>query len=166
MLLFILLISFLFWNARQGTLIIRKLDSITKAPLGGAEFSVRYADGRVVDNANGHISSNGIYTTNRNGEIVISGLTGTVVVTEEKAPDGYLLDVNSKTQTVVVNADDTQTLVFYDTPIGGLIITKSDEETGARISGVSGGGPSGVRDLSACPLDLRRKPSGDPRSLC
>ena len=125
-----------FWNARRGTLIIRKLDSITKAPLGGAEFSVRYADGRVVDNAGGKLSSNGIYTTNSNGEIVITGLTGTVVVTEEKAPDGYLLDANGKSQTVVVNADDTQTLVFYDTPIGGLIITKSDEETGARISGV------------------------------
>ena len=125
-----------FWNARQGTLMIRKLDSITKAPLGGAEFSVRYADGRVVDNAGGKLSSNGIYTTNSNGEIVITGLTGTVVVTEEKAPDGYILDPNSRTQTVTVNTDDTQTLVFYDTPIGGLIITKSDEETGARISGV------------------------------
>ena len=31
---------------------------------------------------------------------------------------------------------DTQTLVFYNTPVGGLIVTKSDEETGARISGV------------------------------
>ena len=82
------------------------------------------------------MSSNGIYTTNSNGEIVITGLTGTVVVTEEKAPDGYILDPNSRTQTVTVNTDDTQTLVFYDTPIGGLIITKSDEETGARISGV------------------------------
>ena len=125
-----------FWNAKQGTLVIRKLDSITKKPISGAEFSVSYADGRFVDNANGHISSNGIYTTNRNGEIVISGLTGTVVVTEEKAPDGYIIDPDSRTQTVTVNAADTQTLVFYDTPIGGLIITKSDEETGARISGV------------------------------
>ncbi len=125
-----------FWNKRAGVLVIRKLDSITKKPLSGAEFSVTYADGRFVDNANGHISSNGIYTTNRNGEIVITGLTGTVVVTEEKAPDGYIIDPDSRTQTVTVNAADTQTLVFYNTPVGGLIITKSDEETGARISGV------------------------------
>ena len=125
-----------FWNKRAGALVIRKLDSITKKPISGAKFSVTYADGRFVDNANGHISSNGIYTTNRNGEIVISGLTGTVVVTEEKAPDGYIIDPDSRTQTVTVNAADTQTLVFYNTPVGGLIITKSDEETGARISGV------------------------------
>ena len=125
-----------FWNKRAGALVIRKLDSITKKPISGAEFSVTYADGHFVDNANGHISSNGIYTTNRNGEIVISGLTGSVVVTEEKAPDGYIIDPDSRTQTVTVNAADTQTLVFYNTPVGGLIITKSDEETGARISGV------------------------------
>ena len=125
-----------FWNRRAGTLIIRKLDSITKAPISGAEFSVIYADGRYVDNANGHLSSNGLYTTNANGEIVISGLTGTVVVTEEKAPAGYIIDPDTRTQTVTVNPEDTQTLVFYNTPVGGLIITKSDEETGARIPGV------------------------------
>ena len=95
-----------FWNKRAGALVIRKLDSITKAPISGAEFSVIYADGRYVDNANGHLSSNGLYTTNANGEIVISGLTGTVVVTEEKAPEGYILDPDSRTQTVTVNPDD------------------------------------------------------------
>ena len=125
-----------FWNKRAGTLVIRKLDSITKAPISGAEFSVTYADGRFVDNANGHISSNGLYTTDRNGEIVLSGLTGTIVVTEEKAPDGYLLDPNSRTQTVTVNPEDTQTLTFYNTPVGGLQIIKSDESSGKRISGV------------------------------
>lgn len=125
-----------FWNARQGALVIRKLDSITNAPISGAEFSVRYADGRFVDNADGHISSAGVYRTNANGEIVISGITGTVVVTEEKAPDGYILDPDNRAQTVTVSPDDTQTLVFYNTPVGGLIITKSDEETGARIPGV------------------------------
>ena len=40
------------------------------------------------------------------------------------------------TQTVVVNSDDTQTLTFTNTPIGGLIITKSDESSGKRLSGV------------------------------
>lgn len=39
-------------------------------------------------------------------------------------------------QTVVVNANDLQTLTFYNRPSGGLQIIKSDEDTGARISGV------------------------------
>ena len=82
----------------------------------------------------GTTSSNGLYTTDRNGQIVIYGLQpGTYVVTEETAPDGYLLDAPS--QTVEVNANDTQTLTFYDTPIGGLIITKIDEDTGERLEG-------------------------------
>jgi hypothetical protein len=33
-------------------------------------------------------------------------------VTEIKTIDGYTIDENTRTQTVVVNPDDTQTLVF------------------------------------------------------
>ena len=62
-------------------------------------------------------------------------MTGTLVVTEVKAPDGYLIDENTRSQTVVVRPDDTQTLTFYNTPSGGLQIIKSDEDTGARIKG-------------------------------
>ena len=124
-----------FWNSRQGTLIIRKLDSVTGAALPGAEFRVSYADGRVVDNANGHLSSNGVYTTDSRGEITISGITGTVVVEETKAPQGYALDHNGSKQTVVVNAEDTQTLNFYDTPLCTLTITKRDAKTLAPLAG-------------------------------
>lgn len=125
-----------FWNTRQGSVVIRKLDSVTKKPLEGVTFEVRYSDGRVVDNNGGKISSGGIYTTNCAGEIAIYGVTGTLVITEIKALPGYAIDVGCKTQTVVVNPDDTQYLTFYNTPEGGLVITKSDEDTGARISGV------------------------------
>jgi len=125
-----------FWNTRQGALVIRKLDGVTKKPLEGVTFTIRYADGRVVDNYGGKTSSNGVYTTNCNGEIAIYGVTGTIVVTETKTIPGYAIDVGYKTQTVTVNADDTQTLTFYNMPQGGLVITKSDEDTGERISGV------------------------------
>ena len=123
-----------FWNSRQGTLVIRKLDSVTRAPLAGVEFRISYADGRYVDAANGRLNSNGLYTTNRYGEIRIYGITGTVVVTEEKALPGYTMAEES--QTAVVNADSTTTLTFYNSPMGGLLITKSDEDTGERIKGV------------------------------
>ncbi|MBQ9349020.1 MAG: hypothetical protein IJT94_17065 [Oscillibacter sp.] len=45
-------------------------------------------DERVVDTANGQISSAGTYVTNERGEIVISGVTGTIVVTERTNPQG------------------------------------------------------------------------------
>ena len=125
-----------FWNPRQGGVVIKKLDSVTKKPLEGVTFSVRYSDGRVVDNYGGKISSNGIYTTNCNGEIAIYGVTGTLVITEMKTIPGYAIDVGCKTQTVTVNPDDTQYLTFYNMPQGGLVITKSDEDSGARIPGV------------------------------
>ena len=53
-----------------------------------------------------------------------------------RPPSGYELD--STLQTVEVNAHDTQTLYFYDspTPEGGLRIVKLDEETRQPIRGV------------------------------
>ncbi len=123
-----------FWNSRQGTLIIRKLDAVTKRPLAGVEFRIAYADGRYVEAEGGRINSNGIYTTNRYGEIRIHGVTGTVVVTEVKTLPGYTLAEES--QTAVVSADSSTTLTFYNSPAGGLLITKSDEDTGERIKGV------------------------------
>ena len=124
-----------FWNQRAGTLIIEKLDSITKTPLAGAQFKVVYADGRVVDTEGGKLSSNGIYITDANGQIKITSVTGTIVVTEEKAPDGYVMDVGNKSQTVVVNPNDTQTLRFYNEPLCSLTITKLDSITGKPVPG-------------------------------
>ncbi len=122
-----------FWNKRAGTLLIEKLDSVTKKPLAGAQFKVVYADGRVVDTEGGKLSSNGIYTTNSNGQIKITGLVGTVVVTEEKAPDGYVMDANGKSQTVIVNPQDTQTLRFYNEPLCSLTLTKLDSVSGKPV---------------------------------
>lgn len=42
-----------FYNSKQGTLVIRKLDSETHEPLAGVEFELTYADGGYVDDANG-----------------------------------------------------------------------------------------------------------------
>ena len=125
-----------FRNQPLGGLRIVKLDSITHKPLEGVEFKVTYADGSFVPDKNGQISSNGIYRTDKNGEVLISGLIGTFVVTETKTIPGYTIDENSRTQTVVVNPNDTQTLYFYNTPVGGLQIIKSDKDSGKRISGV------------------------------
>ena len=123
-----------FYNKPEGSLIIEKRDKLTNEPLYGATFRVTTSDGSFVAQGGGTTSSNGLYTTDRNGQIHIYGLKpGTYVVTEETAPDGYLLDAPS--QTVKVTANDTQTLTFYDTPIGGLIITKIDEDTGERLEG-------------------------------
>ena len=123
-----------FYNRQQGTLVIRKLDSVTKEPLPGVEFELTYAEGGYVDDANGHLSSKGLYTTDSNGEIRISGITGTIVAKETKTIEGYTIDPEYQTQTVVVNAADTQTLTFYNTPVGVFQLIKIDEDSGERVS--------------------------------
>ena len=125
-----------FRNQPLGGLRIVKLDSITHKPLEGVEFKVTYADGSFVPDKNGQISSNGIYRTDKNGEVLISGLIGTFVVTETKTLPGYTSDENTRSQTVVINPNDLQTLTFYNAPSGGLLIIKSDEDTGERIGNV------------------------------
>ena len=125
-----------FRNQPKGNLIIVKQDSVTKEPLEGVEFKITYADGSYVDAEGGTLSSTGLYWTDKEGRITISGISGTVMVTEVETIPGYTIDENTRTQTVVVNPNDTQTLYFYNTPAGGLQIIKSDEDTGERIGNV------------------------------
>lgn len=127
-----------FRNAPKGALVISKMDAQTKKPLSGATFHITTSSGQYVAAQGGAVSSNGLYTTDKNGQIVLTGLEpDTYVVTETKAPSGYELD--STPQTVQVNTNDTQTLYFYNTPtpIGSLRITKLDEESRQPISGVT-----------------------------
>ena len=116
-----------FRNQPKGNLIINKLDSVTKAPLEGIEFELTYSDGSYVDAEGGTLSSKGLYTTDENGQIILSGLTGTIVVTETKTIEGYTIHEETRTQTVVINPNDTQELTFYNDPVGGVEIVKVDE---------------------------------------
>ena len=114
-----------FWNKRQGALIINKLSSLDrKTPLKGVTFKITTATGEFVPDENGKISSNGLYYTDENGQIILKGVTGTLVVTEVETIPGYTIEENTRTQTVVVNPDDTQSLYFYNAPIGGLELIK------------------------------------------
>lgn len=116
-----------FYNKMAGTLVVRKLDKLTGEPLAGVEFELTYAEGGFVDDANGHLSSKGLYTTDSKGEIRISGITGTVVIKETRTLPGYTMDPATSTQTVTVNPADTQTITVYNTPIGGVEIVKVDD---------------------------------------
>lgn len=118
-----------FWNERQGALIINKLSSLDrKTPLKGVTFKITTATGEFVPDENGKISSNGLYYTDENGQIILNGVTGTLVVTEVETIPGYTIEENTRTQTVVINPNDTQTLHFYNDPVGGVEIIKVNED--------------------------------------
>lgn len=124
-----------FRNQPTGQLIIHKLSGDDKkTPLEGVQFKITYSDGSFVDADSGQLSSNGLYWTNSEGQIILSGLTGTVVVTEVESVPGYTIDPNTQSQTVVINPNDTQELYFYNNPIGGIEVIKVNaSKTSERI---------------------------------
>lgn len=123
-----------FRNQPQGSLIINKLSSADKkTPLKGVLFQITYSDGSFVDN--GALSSKGLYQTDKNGQIILSGITGTVIVTEVETIKGYRIDDASRSQTIEVRANDTQQLWFYNAPISRILLHKVDKATGKGISG-------------------------------
>ena len=121
-------------NTPKGGLVINKLDSVTHEPLEGVEFTITEADGTVVDDNGGMTSSMGLYRTDENGQIMIDGLVGTFLVTETKTIEGYTIHEETRTQTVVINPNDTQTITVYNDPIGGVEIIKVNaDDTRERI---------------------------------
>jgi len=108
--------SVVFYNQPIGTLVIKKYNTTDNSPLGSAEFLVKYSDGSVVG------SNNGKFVTDAKGTIIIPNIYGSVVVQETKAPDNFVL--TQQTQTAFVDYGKTITLDFYNSPEGGLYVTK------------------------------------------
>ena len=132
-------VSLTFKNQPKGAIIIQKRDSQTNQPLPGAEFRITTAAGCEVglDGVIGSsaLTSNGIFTTDSQGEIRITNLApGAYVLSEIKAPDGYVIDTPS-TNVVIGQGGDTQTVVIKNTKKGGLIIEKYDSVTKQALPG-------------------------------
>ena len=119
-----------FENAPDGSLLIRKVCATNPSiTLQNAEFKVTYSDGTLIGD------SNGIFRSDENGEVRISGLKPdkTVIVTEVTAPPGFIKDTQS--QSIQIKAGKTVTLTFKNQPKGKLIIQKRDSATNKPLSG-------------------------------
>lgn len=125
-----------FSNGKHGNLIITKIDSATKQPLPGAQFKITTSDGSFVGNYGGTVTSNGIYTTDRNGVIKLPQLAdGWYTATELKAAKGYLLDTTP--HNFEVKAGKTTSLTVENTQASSILIHKVDSVTGKGIYGVT-----------------------------
>ena len=117
-----------FSNYPYGHILVTKVDLVTGKPLAGARFKVTDGTGAVAG------STNGIFTTDVNGEFLVSNLkTGSYVVTEIETPANY--EINTAPQTVHVGNDGkTYTISFSNNPYGCLLITKVDAQTNKPLA--------------------------------
>ena len=118
-----------FRNKPMGNLVIEKWgrNGSTEVPLEGVKFEIKNANGQYVDAAGGTLSSNGIYYSDSTGKVILSGISGTVIVTELESVPGYTVDPDSQSQTVTINPNDTQTIRFYNNAVGGVELIKVSE---------------------------------------
>ena len=81
-------------------------------------------------------SSNGEFTTDRNGRIVLTGLTPGMTITakEVRTVEGYVLDTTP--QSILVKAGEAQTLTFFNAPEGGLEVTSLSVSRIPRLKSV------------------------------
>ena len=103
---------------------ILKVKKGTKEGLAGAVFKVEI-DGKTI----GH------YVTDKNGEIKIEKVTGTLSVTEEVPPKGYVLDENNHKDVEIRNNDEPTVITFANEEQAQLEVVKIDADTGDKLEG-------------------------------
>jgi len=104
-----------FTNIPYSSIIIRKFDSYSGAPLQGAHFDVRRANGEWI----------GDFVTDSNGLVEIPNVLGWFTITETQPPAGFALDPNP-TRTVQVGPRAPVMVTFMNARLGSLIIEKTD----------------------------------------
>ena len=105
-----------FRNQPKGGVLVKKVDSVTNAPISDVEFLVTDSDGNLIGNANGK------FVTDSAGTFTITDVAPgtTLVIKETRAKAGYILD--DTPQTVKVKSNEVTTLEFRNQPKGNLII--------------------------------------------
>ena len=115
-----------FTNKPLSGLKIIKLDSVTREPLKGVEFTIAKMNGEKV----------GSYKTDVTGMIAVTNLEdGYYTVTETKALEGYISDKEPKT--VEIKSGKPTILEVMNEPYPSLVIYKKAGNTGKPLEGVS-----------------------------
>lgn len=120
-----------FTNQPLSGLKIIKLNAVTKEPIAGVEFNITKMNGEKINNDYQGYT----FKTDKIGQIYIPNLEdGIYHVTETKAADGYFID--SEPKTIEVKSGKTAILEVLNQPSSGLLIVKTDSNTGKPLAGV------------------------------
>lgn len=128
-----------FYNKKLSNVQFVKIDSVTKEPLKGAEFTLYKQNGEIV----------GKYITDSNGVAIVDDVTlpdGWYKAVETKAPDGYVLDNTPKD--FELKGNEFKKLVFENTKILGLQIKKVDASDNTPLQGAE----FSVKDSNGTPI--------------
>ena len=104
---------------------ILKVDKGTQQGLAGAVFKVE-VDATTI----GH------YITDSSGQVTIENVSGTVSVTEEVPPEGYVLDENNHKDIEITDAKPI-VITFANEEMAELEVTKVDQDTGEALPGAT-----------------------------
>ena len=114
-------------NAYKSKITIIKKDSETNKPIENVEFNIKYKDGTQIGN----------FKTDKNGTITISNLKqGTIILTETKTQEQYVLDGTEKE--VIIEYDEEKTIeIKNNRKKGNITIKKVDKDNNSiNLSGV------------------------------
>jgi len=137
-----------FLNYRYSNLTIQKINSITRAPLAGVHFEISSPDGtRLINPQTGFHT----FITDRNGLIFLPVIEdGRFYLRETRALPGFIVDEEIIAFTIDaearrrasqgvgagMGAGTNHVLVVENTPAAGLVIIKTDAQTGRPLQGV------------------------------
>lgn len=115
-----------FPHATQDYILIETLDSVTRAPIPGAQYTVTNMNNDLV----------GTYTANDNGVVEVGPLTpGFYVVKQVAAPEGY--SICTETQTIEVISGRVLNCRFVNEKLEGIIIEAVDQATHVGLPNVT-----------------------------
>lgn len=119
-------VDYTFEFVADGILRVESLDN-AGAAIVGMQFSMTDLNGLPM----------GTYTTGADGAYIFSSLNpGWYILTETKAPDGYVINEATKEQRVEVKAGESVTVSFNHSKVFGLQIRSTTVEGGAGIGDV------------------------------
>ena len=114
-------------NAYKSKITVIKKDGETNKPIENVEFNVKYKDGTQIGN----------FKTDPNGTITISNLKqGTIILTETKTQEQYVLDGTEKE--IIIEYDEEKTIeIKNERKKGNITIKKVDKDDNSiNLSGV------------------------------